>query len=221
MFSAQHPHGRAVRQRVGNVAVNPVGPTAFVPVPVPEPQSPLASGLHWADGLAAAPQQQQQQSPASQASPFLGGGSQVQVLPALEADLPSAFKPMDLEQVSSRHCRGGGQLGAVGIAGGLWQQCALHEMPRQRPVAAVADCSPARPSTCLLQDVCGVLWDAEPQPWYFGGSLDLCCLGVSFKPSEEALPMAMDCSAPCPNPPACGDDDEIPLLTLDLGGEEV
>jgi hypothetical protein len=120
MFSAQHPHGRAVRQRVGNVAVNPVGPAAFVPVPVPEPQSPLASGLHWADGLAAAPQQQQQQQgPASQASPFLGGGSQVQVqvLPALEADLPSAFKPMDLEQVSSLHCHGGSQ------PTGAWGHC--------------------------------------------------------------------------------------------------
>ena len=67
--------------------------------------------------------------------------------------------------------------------------------------------------------MCGPLWDAEPQPWYFGASLDLGCLGVSFKASEEALPMAMDCgsegaAAGCGG----GDDDEIPLLTLDLGG---
>ena len=126
MFSAQHPHGRAVRQRVGNVAVNPVGPAAFlpVPVPVPEPKSPLASGLHWADGLAAATQQQQQQQqqqgPAGQASPFLGGGSQVQVLPALEADLPSAFKPMDLEQVGGEPALG---QPARQPTGGWWRCC--------------------------------------------------------------------------------------------------
>jgi hypothetical protein len=55
------------------------------------------------------------------------------------------------------------------------------------------------------------LWGADDvqgdhQPWYFGSSVDLSALALP-KPS------AMDCC-----PPALPDDDDVPLLTLDLGG---
>ncbi|KAL4427974.1 hypothetical protein ABPG75_002063 [Micractinium tetrahymenae] len=79
-------------------------PAGFVPMSscgMPaEPQSPLAAGLHWADGFAA----QQAQPPA----PFLGAGSAV--LPALEGPLggPCGLpNPMDLEQDAAQLWEGG------------------------------------------------------------------------------------------------------------------
>ena len=66
-----------------------------------------------------------------------------------------------------------------------------------------------------LEQEVSPLWDAEaeagPQPWYFGSGLDLTVL---------ALPKVahMDCSSNAAATVCADDDDEIPLLNLDLGG---
>lgn len=52
--------------------------------------------------------------------------------------------------------------------------------------------------------------DASAQPWYFGSSLDLGVLGPA------TLPMECGSSAACEE-----EDDDIPLLTLDLGAIDV
>lgn len=60
----------------------------------------------------------------------------------------------------------------------------------------------------------GSLWDgdAEPQPWYFGSGLDLTGLAL-----PKSLPMG--CSGGAAT--GCDDDDDVPLLTLDLGAIDV
>lgn len=67
-------------------------------------------------------------------------------------------------------------------------------------------------SPCRAVQEPGSLWDgdAEPQPWYFGSGLDLTGLAL-----PKSLPMG--CSGGAAT--GCDDDDDVPLLTLDLGGE--
>lgn len=130
-------------------------PAGFVPLPgMPqsEPQSPQASGLHWADGLSPA-----QQPPST--APFLSAASRSLSMETADGlcGLPgSTFKPMELEQDAS------------------WDAA-----------------------------------DVSGQPWYFGASLDLSVLGPATLPME------------CGSSAACDEDDDIPLLTLDLGAIDV
>lgn len=107
------------------------------------------------------------------------------------------FPPVPAPQPAavSTGAAGGGFLG-VGVGG----SAALP--PLDAPFA----------SPFKLEDQDGAaLWDAEEaqagQPWYFGTGGDLSTLSL---PTAVSL---MDCSS------GAGDDDEVPLLTLDLGGE--
>jgi hypothetical protein len=68
--------------------------------------------------------------------------------------------------------------------------------------------APALP-LALPQDASWDAADASTQPWYFGGSLDLSVLGTATLPME------------CGSSAACEEDDDIPLLTLDLGAIDV
>lgn len=63
------------------------------------------------------------------------------------------------------------------------------------------------PSLTSPQDASWDAADVSGQPWYFGASLDLSVLGPATLPME------------CGSSAACDEDDDIPLLTLDLGGE--
>lgn len=91
-------------------------PAGFVPLPgMPqsEPQSPQASGLHWADGLSPA-----QQPPST--APFLSAASRSLSMETADGlcGLPgSTFKPMELEQV----CTGG-----ASCVGGLCKLLCCH-----------------------------------------------------------------------------------------------
>ncbi|PSC69809.1 grf-like transcription factor isoform B [Micractinium conductrix] len=145
----------------------PPPPPGFVPVA--EPSSPMACGMHWADGGFASVQQ----PPGA----FLVGGS-TPAMPTLDSEglaaaagLPaSTFKPMDLEQ----------------DAAALW---------------AGGDC---------------------PSQWYFG-SMEL---GAAAAPGGQLPPMeglAMDCCGSAATA-ACAcvcEEEEVPLLTLDLGAIDV
>lgn len=109
------------------------------------------------------------------------------------------FPPVPAPQPAavSTGAAGGGFLG-VGVGG----SAALP--PLDAPFA----------SPFKLEDQDGAaLWDAEEaqagQPWYFGTGGDLSTLSL---PTAVSL---MDCSS------GAGDDDEVPLLTLDLGAIDV
>lgn len=196
-------------------------PAGFVPlsgIAASEPQSPQASGLHWADGLSPA-----QQPPAATA--FLSAASRLLSLEAAAdglSSLPggSAFKPMELEQVRT----GEGRSAAAGVRqpallwarllgpGKLCAAAALHFAFHWRCLLCILLSVGATRSSCLHP--CVLLpqdgWDAadaSAQPWYFGSSLDLGVLGPA------TLPMECGSSAACEE-----EDDDIPLLTLDLGG---
>ena len=67
------------------------------------------------------------------------------------------------------------------------------------------------------------LWDSAEvgQPWYLGGSctLEMEALGPQQQEGAAVDVLAMDCSSDC-SLSAC-DDDDVPLLTLDLGSIDV
>lgn len=111
---------------------------------------------------------------------------------------------------------------AVGGLAGVWERACYHWPPAAAASCCCghASCCDAALARCALTCAapCSVapqeqLWDgpaadAGAQPWYFG-SLDLGCL--------QAPGLALPDGAA-----ACGvglDDDEIPLVNLDLGGE--
>lgn len=102
-------------------------PAGFVPMTscgMPaEPQSPLAAGLHWADGFAA------QEAQPSAAFPGTGSAAPAPDEPPLGAPCCPP-NPMDLEQVGWAACAQGG---------GLWQ-AGPGEEGQQLKLAAAARC---------------------------------------------------------------------------------
>ena len=180
-------------------------PAGFVPVPVAEPQSPMACGLHWADGLPA-----QQQQPAGSGPARLGSLEATADTLGNCGPLSSAFRPlsaMDLEQVRS----GGGAARRPPPRAGRRRQPGGERLAGTR--------AHRRPATLPTAQDPAPLWGVSNpaelgvQPWYFGASMDLACLAPG-----SGLPAgaAMDCC--CSTAAASLDDDDIPLLTLDLGG---
>ncbi|KAL4445414.1 hypothetical protein ABPG77_011239 [Micractinium sp. CCAP 211/92] len=167
--SPRSPLGRlaplSVRASCGVQQTLAPAPAGFVPMTscgMPaEPLSPLAAGLHWADGFAA--------HEAQPHAPFLSTSSAAMAPEGAPLGPPCGSpNPMDLEQDAAQ----------------LWE-------------------------------------GGDPQPWYFGGSMDL---GLSLPlrgvtgTSLASLPMdSCNASGTC-----CGvEDDEVPLLTLDLGAIDV
>lgn len=68
-----------------------------------------------------------------------------------------------------------------------------------------------------LQDAAQLWEGSDPQPWYFG-SMDLgLSLPLRGGVGTSLLPLPMD-SSDASGTCCCGEDDDIPLLTLDLGG---
>lgn len=233
-FAAGALFGGQPREQLPSLAP----PAGFVPLPgMPpsEPQSPQASGLHWADGFSPA-----QQPPA--AAPFVSAASRTLSMEAGADELSglpgSSFKPMDLEQVGDALLMLHRGSTRAAVFGGMQQpsfSCCLEEhscwlllstlaaygaacscttcLPAHAPHGSCLPwlaCSrtpPLPPALVLPQDASWDAADVSGQPWYFGGSLDLSVLGPA------ALPMECGSSA------ACEEDDDIPLLTLDLGGE--